>query len=157
LTSSQAISALKLPAETIVVAEPAIPSLAELKSDPAARERLAAMNAAIHEQRRLSASTPPCYAELVAANLFIRRDTLSGTRLLVEWNFRNLGANPKLEHSYEGWSTVQLTGYMTATPEEVESARASLRKAFLTSLVNWAEANLEKHPAPPRISHIPAH
>jgi hypothetical protein len=148
LTDGRVMSALKLPADTVVVGEPAIPSHAQLQTDPAAKARLAEMNVAIRARRRLTTSTAPCYAELVAANLFVQRDPIDGTRLRVAWYFRNMSADAKLVVYYEGWSAAGVPGYTTTMPEQVEAARTALRKAFLSSLVSWVAANQEKRPQP---------
>jgi hypothetical protein len=158
LASNDVKTALKLPADTAVFAEPAIPSHRELQSDPTQKARLASMNTAIRERKRLTNSSAPCYGELIASNLFVQRAPLTGTQLRVMWYFRNFGANSKLEPSYEGWSVTSVAGYTTTSTEQAQIAHAKLRDAFLTSLVNWAAANLEKRPEPEhRTTRPPGH
>ncbi|MGN5376502.1 MAG: hypothetical protein DI632_05335 [Sphingomonas hengshuiensis] len=90
LRGADVAGALGLTGYTIVV-EPAVPSDAAAKGDPAVKAALHMMDAKLRKGERLSGATTPCYAELVGGDLLYARKPMWGTNLFAKWTFRDFG------------------------------------------------------------------
>lgn len=137
LRSADVAASLGLAGYTIVV-EPAVPSDAAGKADPAVKAALRAMDAKQRKGERLSAATTPCYAELVGDHIFYVKKPLVGTNLFVQWTFRDFGRDggPK-PRRFPGQVKNPLKAFPAGTPEQADAARADLRDAYAKGFVEY--------------------
>lgn len=137
LRGADVAGTLGLTGYTIVV-EPAVPSDAAAKADPAVKAALRAMDAKLRKGERLSAATTPCYAELVGGDLLYAKKPMWGTNLFAKWTFRDFGrdgaARPR---SFPGQVKNPLAVFPAKTPDQVEAARADLRDAYAKGFVEY--------------------
>lgn len=124
-------AALKLADYRIVVEEPT-PFNEDVKKDPALKAKTKAMNAKIKGGQRLSASSAPCYAELIGTMIFYHKAMMYGSNLFGGWIFRRFPADPagKATVSKAGAVKNPLEDFPAKTPDKVEPAKAELRDAY---------------------------
>ena len=137
LRAADVTGMLGLTGYTIVI-EPAVPSDAAAKADPAVNATLRTMRASLKSGKRLSDATTPCYAELVGGELFYVKKPLVGTNLFAKWTFRDFGrdggATPR---SFAGQVKNPLAVFPAKTPDQVEAARADLRDAYAKGFAEY--------------------
>ncbi|WP_294327890.1 hypothetical protein [uncultured Sphingomonas sp.] len=137
LRSADVAATLGLTGYTIVV-EPAVPSDAAARTDPAVKDALRAMDAKQRKGERLSAATTPCYAELVGDHIFYVKKPLVGTNLFAKWTFRDFGrdggAKPR---SFPGQVKNPLAVFPAKTPDQAEAAKADLRDAYAKGFAEY--------------------
>jgi len=137
LRAADVTGMLGLTGYTIVI-EPAMPSYAAAKADPAVKAALRTMQASLKSGKRLSSATTPCYAELVGGELFYVKKPLVGTNLFAEWTFRDFGrdggAKPR---SFPGRVKNPLAVFPAKAPDQVEAARADLRDAYAKDFAEY--------------------
>lgn len=121
-----------------VVVEPAVPSDAAAKADPAIRTALRTMQASLKSGKRLSSATTPCYAELVGGDLFYVKKPLVGTNLFAKWTFRDFGRDGRATpRSFPGQVKNPLAVFPAKTPDQAEAARADLRDAYARGFAEY--------------------
>lgn len=131
LTKANVTAMLKLDGYRIVVEEPT-PFNEDVKRDPALKAKTKAQNARIKAGQRLSASTAPCYAELVGTMIFYHKAMMYGSNLFGGWIYRRFPADPagKATETKAGAVKNPLEDFPAKTPEKVEPAKAELRDAY---------------------------
>ncbi len=137
---------LKLKGYRIVVEEPT-PFNEDLKRNPELKARVKAMNARIKAKQRLSDSTHPCYAELIATSIMYHKAMMYGSNLFAGWIYREFGDKPIATRVAAGAVKNPLEDFPAATPDKVEAAKAELRDAFAKDFVEYVD---KKVMAPPR-------
>lgn len=137
LRAADVAGTLGLTGYTIVI-EPAVPSDAAAKADPAVKAALRTMKAKLGKGERLSAATTPCYAELVGGDLLYAKKPMWGTNLFAKWTFRDFGrdgaASPR---SFPGQVKNPLAVFPAKTPDQVEAAKADLRDAYAKGFAEY--------------------
>lgn len=137
LRTADVAGTLGLAGYTIVV-EPAVPSDAAAKADPAVKATLRTMQAKLGKGERLSAATTPCYAELVGGELFYVKKPLVGTNLFAKWTFRDFGRDGTAKpRSFPGQVKNPLAVFPARTPDQADAARADLRDAYAKGFAEY--------------------
>ena len=137
LRGADVAGTLGLTGYTIVV-EPAVPSDAAAKADPAIKAALRTMDAKLRKGERLSAATTPCYAELVGGDLLYVKKPLVGTNLFAKWTFRDFGqSGAGMPRSFSGQVKNPLAVFPAKTPDQVDAARADLRDAYAKGFAEY--------------------
>ncbi|KQM41842.1 MULTISPECIES: hypothetical protein [unclassified Sphingomonas] len=150
LRAADAAGMLGLTGYTIVV-EPAVPSDAAAKADPAVGQALRTMQASLKAGRRLSDATTPCYAELVGGELFYVRKPLVGTNLFAKWTFRDFGRDGGVKpRSFPGQVKNPLAIFPAKMPDQVDAATADLRDAYARGFAEYVAKKVRG------ASHFPA-
>lgn len=129
---------LKLKGYRIVVEEPT-PFNEDLKKDPALKAKTQAMNAKLKAKQRLSASTNPCYAELIATHIFYYKAMMYGSNLFGGWIYREFGKGPIATRIAAGQVKNPLENFPPKKPEMVEPAKAELRDAYAKDFVEYVQ------------------
>ena len=138
------LNSLRLPPTYRIVIEAPTPWNEDLKRDPALKARVKEMNATLKAGRRLTASTSPCYAELITTMVFYHKAMMYGSNLFTGWVYRDFGDQPVARKTATGAVKNPLEVFPPKTPEAVEAAQAELRGAFVKDYREW----LEKKAAP---------
>lgn len=137
LRAADVAGTLGLTGYTIVV-EPAVPSDAAAKADPAVKAALRTMDAKLRKGERLSAATTPCYAELVGGDLLYAKKPMWGTNLFAKWTFRDFGRDGAAKpRSFPGQVKNPLAAFPAKTPDQAEAARADLRDAYAKDFAEY--------------------
>jgi len=127
---------LKLDGYRIVVESPT-PFNEDVKKDPALKAKTKAMNARLKAGQRLSDSTAPCYAELVATVIFYQKAMLYGSNLFGGWVYREFPATGVAIKTKVGWVKNPLEDFPPKTAERVAAAKAELRDAYSKDFVEY--------------------
>ncbi len=138
------LQSLHLPASWQIVVEEPTPWNEDLKTDPALKARVREMNATMKAGRRLSASTSPCYAELITTMIFYHKAMMYGSNLFTGWVYRDFADKPLALKTATGTVKNPLEVFPPKTPEAVAAAQAELRDAYAKDFREW----LEKKAAP---------
>lgn len=140
LTKADVAAALRLDGYRIVVEEPT-PFNEDVKKDPALKEKTKALNARIKSGQRLTASTAPCYAELVGTMIFYHKAMMYGSNLFGGWIFRRFPADPagKALTSNVGAVKNPLENFPPKSADRVEPARAELRDAYAKDFAEYVQ------------------
>lgn len=140
LTKANVTQALKLDGYRIVVEEPT-PFNEDIKNDPVLKAKTKALNARIKAGQRLSASTAPCYAELVGTMIFYHKAMMYGSNLFGGWIFRRFPADPEAKATAAKAGAVKnpLEDFPAKTPEKVEPAKAELRDAYVRDFNEYVQ------------------
>lgn len=140
------LASLNLPADTRIVVEEPTPFNEDLKKDPALKARVKAMNATFKAGKRLTASTSPCYSELVSTFIFYHKAMMYGSNLFVAFNFRNFGDKQVVAATATSTGMVKnpLENFPPKTPEMVDAAKAELRNAYVLDYKEWLAKKLKK-------------
>jgi hypothetical protein len=134
---SRTCATLGLAGYTIVV-EPAVPSDAAAKADPAVKAALRTMDAKLRKGEQLSAATTPCYAELVGGDLLYAKKPMWGTNLFAKWTFRDFGRDGAAQlRSFPGQVKNPLTVFPAKTPDQADAAKADLRDAYAKGFAEY--------------------
>ena len=129
---------LKLDNYRIIVEEPT-PFNEDLKNNPELKAKVKAMNAKIKGGERLSASTAPCYAEIIGTMIFYHKAMMYGSNLFGGWIYREFPATGKATKSITGAVKNPLENFPPKTPEMVEAAKAELRDAYTKDFVEYTQ------------------
>lgn len=132
------LKTLKLNDYRIVLEEPT-PFNEDLKTDPALKARVKAMNARIKAGQRLSDSKHPCYAELITTHIFYHKAMMYGSNLFTGWIYREFGDKPIATKTARGQVKNPLENFPPKTPEMVAAAKAELRDAYAKDFVEYVE------------------
>lgn len=139
LQKADVATALGLTGYRIVI-EPATASNEDVKKDPALKASVKEMNAKLKNGTRLSASTTPCYAELVGVNIFYHKAMMYGSNLFAGWTFRDYGRDgsttPKV---YTGAVKNPLEVFPPKTPDQVDAAKVEVRDAFAKDFAEYVQ------------------
>jgi hypothetical protein len=140
------LASLNLPADTRIVVEEPTPFNEDLKKDPVLKAKVKAMNAVFKAGKRLSASTSPCYSELVSTLIFYQKAMMYGSNLFVAFNFRNFGDKPVVAMTATSTGMVKnpLENFPPKTPEMVDAAKVELRNAYALDYREWLQKKLKK-------------
>ena len=87
---------------------------------------------------RLTDSTSPCYAELIADDVFFQQDVVSGRYLRTLYRFRFFGASDRPESSFGTWAQTRLQSFPASEPEGEDAALAEVRAAYLRNIAEFA-------------------
>lgn len=137
LRGADVAGTLGLTGYTIVV-EPAVPSDAAAKADPAIKAALRTMDAKLRKGERLSAATTPCYAELVGGDLLYAKKPMWGTNLFAKWTFRDFGRDGAAKpRSFPGQVKNPLAVFPARTTDQAEAAKADLRDAYAKGFAEY--------------------
>lgn len=127
---------LKLDGYSVIV-EPPTPFNEDVKKDPALKAKVKEMNARIKAGQRLSASTAPCYAELIGTVIFYQKAMFYGSNLFGGWVYRQFPATGNATKIKAGAVKNPLEDFPPKTPEKVDAAKAELRDAFAKDFVEY--------------------
>ena len=134
---------LKLDGYTIVVEEPT-PFNEDVKKDPVLKAKTKALNAKLKAGERLSASTAPCYAELVGTMIFYHKAMMYGSNLFGGWVYREFPATGKATKTLAGAVKNPLEDFPAKTAEKVDAAKAELRDAYAKDFVEYVDKKVMK-------------
>lgn len=127
-----------------VVVEAPTPSNEDAKKDPAVKEMSKEMNAKLKSGQRLSASSAPCYAELVGTNIFYHKAMMYGSNLFAGWVFRDYGksgaATPRV---FPGSVKNPLEDFPAKTPEKVDAAKVEIRDAYARDFAEYVQKKVK--------------
>lgn len=112
----------------LIVEEPT-PFNEDLKTNPALKEKVKAMNAKLKSGQRLSTSTAACYAELTTNGIFYMKAMMYGSNLFTGWVYREY-AGDTLKRKAMGAVKNPLENFPPKTADKVEAAKLELRDAF---------------------------
>lgn len=113
-----------------VVVEESTPSREDGKDDPAQKEKVKAFAKRLKSQERLSASTSPCYAELIGTEIYYQKAPMHGTTLFADWTFRRFAASGQATSVARGSVKNGLKDFPPKTPDNADAAKAGLRDAY---------------------------
>jgi len=130
-----------------IVEEAPTPSGEDTKDDPARKAAIKDMNAKLKSGARLTASTAPCYAELVGLQIFYHKAMMYGSNLFAGWTFRDFGrAGTGTPKAYGGSVKNPLEDFPPKTPNKVESARVEIRDAYAKDFVEYVRKKVRGAP-----------
>ncbi len=129
---------LKLQGYRVIVEEPT-PFNEDLKKDPALKAKAKEMNDRIKANRRLSASTAPCYAELITTHIFYHKAMMYGSNLFTGWIYRKFDGGPTAIKVSKGQVKNPLEHFPPATPDKVEVAKVELRDAYAKDFSEYVQ------------------
>lgn len=127
---------LKLDGYSVIV-EPPTPFNEDVKKDPALKAKVKEMNARIKAGQRLSASTAPCYAELIGTVIFYQKAMFYGSNLFGGWVYREFPATGNATTTRTGAVKNPLEDFPPKTPEKVDAAKAELRDAYSKDFLEY--------------------
>ena len=93
--------------------------------------------AAAMASERQSASTSPCYSELIVSQIFYERDPLSGRSLRTLVVHRRFGDAPTVKSSFSTWAQTKLIVFPAADPAQRAAADAELIQAYRNNLYSF--------------------
>lgn len=134
---------LKLPANYRIIVEEPTPFNEDLKDNPELKAKVKQMNETIKAGKRLSASTSPCYAELVTTHVFYHKAMMYGSNLFVGWIYRDFGDKPVALKVGKGQVKNPLENFPPKSPEMVSVAQAELRDAFAKDFTEYVEKKVK--------------
>jgi len=130
-----------------IVVEAPTPSEEDVKADPAVKAAAKAMNAKLKSGVRLSASTAPCYAELVGIQIFYHKAMMYGRNLFSAWTFRDFGrTGTGAPRAFSGSVKNPLEDFPPKTPDKVESAKAEIRDAYAKDFAEYVRKKVRGAP-----------
>ncbi|NKJ44928.1 hypothetical protein [Novosphingobium sp. SG720] len=142
------VKALGLNDSYRVIIEPATPSGDDAKAHPEIKAMAKAFNEKLKTGKRVTASTNPCYAELLLFSIFYHKAMMYGSNLFVGTMFRDFtGREAPLVSS--GAVKNPLEDFPPKTPDKVDAAKAELREAFSKDFLEWVNKKLAKPGAVP--------
>ncbi|MEH3122507.1 MAG: hypothetical protein PGN16_11095 [Sphingomonas phyllosphaerae] len=128
-----------------IIAEPAVPSKASAKADPALRQRREAIRAGLKTRNRLTSSAAPCYAELIGDRIFYVKTPLVSGTLNAGWTFRDFGRAASAKPSISsGEVKNSLKAFPPKTPDDLAAAQADLRAAYRADFAEWVTKKLRR-------------
>jgi len=127
-----------------VVIEAPTPSSDDVKADPALKAKVKALNADLKAGKRLTASTAPCYAELLITTIFYHKAMMYGSNLFVGTILRDYGKDRALPVTSAGAVKNPLEVFPPKSPEMIPAAQAELREAYGKDFLEWADKKLVK-------------
>ena len=123
-----------------IVVEAPTASNDDAKKDATVKGAVKDMNAKLKNGVRLSGSRAPCYAELVAANIFYNKAMMYGSNLFAGWTFRDFGRTgagaPKV---FAGSVKNPLEDFPPKTAEKVSAAKGEIRDAYAKDVVEYVQ------------------
>ena len=131
-------NALKLQGYRVIVEEPT-PFNEDVKKDPALKAKTKLMNDRIKANQRLSASTNPCYAELITTHIFYHKAMMYGSNLFTGWIYREFDGRPVATKVAKGQVKNPLEHFPPATPDKVEVAKLELRDAYAKDFSEYVQ------------------
>jgi hypothetical protein len=148
LKKSDALRTLRL-ADYQIVVEPALPSDADKKANPAVKAAAALFGAKIKTGARLSASTAPCYAELVGTKIFYYKAPMHGRNLFAGWTLRDFGKSGSAKPNISSGSVKNpLENFPPKTPEDADMAKAELRDAYAKDFAEYVQKKVKVGSSP---------
>lgn len=134
---------LKLDGYRIVVEEPT-PFNEDIKKDPVLKAKVKAMNARMKSGERLSASTAPCYAELIGTMIFYHKAMMYGSNLFSGWVYRQFPATGKATKTAAGSVKNPLEDFPAKTEEKIALAKLELRDAYSKDFIEYVDKKVMK-------------
>lgn len=128
--------ALKLKGYTVIVEAPT-PFNEDLKKDPVLKAKTKALNDRLKAKQRLTASTNPCYAELISTHIFYHKAMMYGSNLFAGWIYREFGKGPLATKTATGQVKNPLENFPPKTPGMVDAAKAELRDAYAKDFAEY--------------------
>ena len=135
------IKTLGLSGEWRVVVEKPTPWNEDFKAHPDLTAEAKAMSATIKAGKRLTASTAPCYAELVTTHIFYHKAMMYGSNLFTGWTFREF-AGAKVKVKGQGQVKNPLEDFPPKAADKIPAAQAELRDAFTKDFVEYASKKI---------------
>lgn len=126
------------PSRYRVVVEAPTPWNEDLKDNQELKAEVKAMNAKIKNGERLTASTNPCYAELITTHIFYHKAMMYGSNLFTGWNFRQFDG-AKLVAEGKGQVKNPLEEFPPKDETMVEAAKIELRDAYAKDFSEWVQ------------------
>lgn len=136
LDKLKVVDVLKLQGYQIIL-EPPTPFNEDIKKDPQLKARAAAMNARIKNKQRLSATTKPCYAELITTHIFYHKAMMYGSNLFTGWIYRQFDGGPLATKTVSGQVKNPLEQFPPKTAKDVAAAKLELRDAYAKDFVEY--------------------
>lgn len=126
----------------LVFEEPTV-SKEERLIDAAAIERYKDVKARMKTKARLSVTTVPCYAELIAGPVEYHNTGFFGHSLETSWTLRDYGRDGRAKPIVKrGSQIVSIKNFPPNTPERVAAAPTTLREAYRKNLREWMRKKL---------------
>lgn len=94
---------------------------------------------------RLTNSPSPCYAELIADDVFFQQDVVTGRYLKILFRYRDFGADPSPRRVFGTFVETELKVFPPTAPEQNAAALDELHAAFVGNFAKFAVA-LNKPP-----------
>ncbi|MBP7136596.1 MAG: hypothetical protein KBA57_09560 [Sphingomonadaceae bacterium] len=98
---------------------------------------------------RLVASQTPCYAELIADDVFFQQDVVNGSSLKTLFRFRDFGDAQSPLRSFSTWARTPLKLFPPKTPADNEPSLTELQGAYRNNAVLFG-GYLAKAMLPPK-------
>jgi hypothetical protein len=101
---------------------------------------------------RQSASTSPCYSELIVRQIFYDEAPMAGKSLRSLLVYRRFGSAPEVQSSFSTWAETSLSTFPAQTAAEAQAADAELLQAYRNNVSGFAvyERTPRKPPKTPR-------
>lgn len=128
---------LRLKGYRIIVERPT-PFNEDLKNNPALKAETKAQNDRIKAKQRLTASTSPCYAELITTRIYYLKAMMYGSNLFTGWTLREFNG-PVQTRVSKGQVKNPLEDFPPKDPSKVEAAKAELRDAYAKDFREWVD------------------
>jgi hypothetical protein len=127
-----------------LVSEAPIPSKEDAKHDAAAKAQRDSMLAKLKSGERLSASTAPCYAELIGTRLLYLKTAFSGPSLESYWTFRTFPPAGKASRKLSGSGKTKIADFPPKTEADMPTAKVGLRAAYAADFAKFVEKKLAR-------------
>jgi hypothetical protein len=98
---------------------------------------------------RLVASQTPCYAELIADDVFFQQDVVNGSSLKTLFRFRDFGGAQSPLRTFSTWARTPLKLFPPKTPADNEPSMTELQGAYRNNAVLFG-GYLAKAMLPPK-------
>lgn len=87
---------------------------------------------------RLTNSQSPCYAELIADDIFFQQDIVNGSSLKTLWRFRDFGDAQLPRRSFSTWAHTPLKLFPPKTSADDEAAKEEVQSAYKNNVTLFA-------------------
>lgn len=139
LTAAGVVSVLKLPSDTRIVAEAALPAVyGDRPEDPAASRIYKGYWNAMKKGAPVQPSPAPCYRELIITNISIAKG-LGSIKFSSGFVYRVFDGGHSETHLYDGENSLPKPDHFPAQQNDDQSeTQAALRAAFTRNFTEWA-------------------
>ena len=134
---------LKMPEGTAIIVDEPFPSWEQIKKDEAIKARMKGLESDEKAGKRFTTSTAPCYAELIAVDVFYQKAAMYGTRVFTNFFFRDFRDGLTVAKVSKGQVETHTPDFPAETPDKVEAAKLALLDSYGKDLIKWVGIKLK--------------
>lgn len=139
LKKIDAAKTLGMPADTVILADPAFVASEIAKKNPELVTKYKAIEAEAKAGKRLSPSTAACYVELSTNYVFYQKAALYGTRVFTFFTLRDFRAGKPMPKVFKGQVQHNASAFPADKVEKLEASNAALVDAYTDNFGKWVE------------------